>query len=196
MRGLNGGLIGVESGASATSASGVWATNEQVLLRRAGKWPSASPAYRYYRITGFASTTLHLNTLDLSEIIVYDSNQAALSGITASTNISWTGGTISVAFNGAVGTNSRVYTNNWSSQRASAYIDLDLGSARVISFIRIYSLYADTQPRFPESFTIAGSNTAGSGFGSAATVSVGNSTTWTQSPAGVFDSGIVSLLVP
>lgn len=166
-------------------------------LRLSGRAPTVeviAPPFRYIRFNAFAATSLNGNTLDLTEIELYDTSGNKLTGITPSTNITGFGvGTIAVITDGTVSTGSRVYKSGWSGAQPTAYIDFDLGSAKRVGSVRIYSLYA--QPRFPVSFSISGSNTAGTGFGTASTVTVGNGTTWTSPASNVYDSGSVSVSV-
>lgn len=147
--------MGLRRVPSTSSASGVWDCDEQSLAKRAGVWPVIGQAWRYYRLSGFASTTLNENSADLTEIELYvnDSVQT-ISSVTS--NVSWTaaGQDISEIIDGVISDGSRALRDFWNP--AGVTITLDLGSSAAITHIKIYSLY--TQPRFPASFTLSGSN--------------------------------------
>jgi hypothetical protein len=56
MIGLNGGLLGSQRSTNTSTGSGVWASNEQVLLRRANAWPRTDDPY-----AANVSLLLHMN---------------------------------------------------------------------------------------------------------------------------------------
>lgn len=174
MIGLNSGLIGVRRVPTTDSASGLWVPNEQSLAKRAAIWPSPpAPAARYYRLANFANTTLSSDTFDLSEVEVYDGNTKH-TGITVTINFSWTSGFNSYLVDGDTSASSRSYKDGWSGVQSTATITLDLGSAKSVNYIKIFSLYS--QPRFPASFDFQTSSD-NSTFTTRATVTVGTSFT-------------------
>jgi hypothetical protein len=153
-------------------------------------------SYRYYRMDAFAATTLNSTTLDLTEIELFSPEDVLLTGITPSANFPFTLGSIASLTNGITTSGDRCGVNgSWNSTyQATARIDFDMGSAKGVGFIRIYSVFA--QPRFPVSFNLSGSNTAGSGFGAPVTVTVGNAATWSTSSSNVVVSPKTAVLVP
>jgi hypothetical protein len=169
MLGFNGGLLGVRKVPTGASASGLWFQNEQSVARRAGIWPRTD-AYRYYRLSNFASTSLESNTIDFGEIELYD-GATKHTGITCTTSWTFDSGNASSLVDGYQDGTNRAYYSSWSSVRATATITFDLGSTKPLTHIKIFSLY--TQPRFPESFDIQGSSD-GSGYAAFASVTVGS----------------------
>lgn len=145
-------------------------------------------AYQYIRLSNFASTSLTADTIDLAEIELYDTSDTLITGVTCTTNFTWTAGSSSSLVNGILTSASRAYRTTWSSIRATATIDFDLGSAKAVKAIRIYAMFP-TGVRFPASFSISGSNANGSGYGESWVVQVGSPTTWTVSSTDVGDSG-------
>lgn len=188
--GSNGGLIGGRRLPAASAAVGLWSMNEQVTARRLGQWPSPSVPYRYIRINSFNTGGLGTDTFDVTEIQLLDTAANLLTGITCTNNFTWTSGGNSLLVDGSLVIGSRSHVNPWSAVAATARLDFDLGSAKPVGFVRIYcSFYTDN--RFPTSFNIAGSNTAGSGYGTAWTASPGNSSAYTLSSTNV---GVSALL--
>lgn len=152
-------------------------------------------SYRYYRMDGFAATALNSDSFDVPEIELFSPEGVLLTGITASTNLTYSFGSAAGYVNGStVSSDRNLVTGTWSSVRSTARIDFDLGSAKGVGFVRIYSAFA--QPRFPVSFNLSGSNTAGSGFGTPATVTVGDATTWSTSSTSVVVSPLTAVSVP
>lgn len=156
MLGFNGGLLGKQRVSSIEMAPGLWTPNEQSVAKRAGAWPlSPGDAGRYYRFSNFADTSLANNTLDLTEIELYDSDLKH-TGITCSANFSWTLGSSSILVDGIADSSNRAYKDSWSTILPTAQITFDLGSTQAISHVKIFSLYQ--QPRFPASFDLLKSN--------------------------------------
>jgi len=152
MLGFNGGLLGVRKVPTTSNATGLWFPNEQSVAQRAGIWPlGPTGGFRYWRFANFATTALNGGTLDLGEVELYDNNTLH-TGIICSTNFSFTAGSASVLVDGITDTSTRAYTTAWPSVQSSATITFDLGSAKSVTHLRIYSLYA--QPRFPASFDL------------------------------------------
>jgi len=152
MLGFNGGLMGVRRTPTDAAASGLWFHNEQSVAQRAGVWPiPAGPKdARYFRLANFANTALNSNTLDFGEIELYD-QETKHTGITCTTNITWTSGQDSFLVDGTPEA-TRSYTQEWSGIQSTATITLDLGSTKTVSHIKIFSLFQ--QPRFPASFDL------------------------------------------
>ena len=158
MLGFNGGLIGTRRVPTLQSASGLWLPNEQSVAKRTGIWPLVGQAYRYYKLSNFAATPLDANAADLTEIELF-ATESVQTISSASSNVSWTEGGpagISAIIDGVKSSGSRALKQGWNSVQPTAIITLDMGSTQVITHIKIYSLYP--QPRFPESFTLSGSN--------------------------------------
>lgn len=175
MLGFNGGRLGLLNEPKQSAASGLWFPNEQSVAKRDASWPlSPSDIFRYYRFANFANTALNNNTIDFGEIELYDGDTKH-TGITCTTSFSFTFGSASSIVDGISGTGStseanRAYFQSWSSVQETATISFDLGSAKPVTHVRIYSLYA--QPRFPASFALQGS-TDGTVYSTLATVNVG-----------------------
>ena len=171
MLGFNGGLMGVRRTPTTGTASGLWFQNEQSVAQRAAIWPAtpASNEARYFRLANFANTALDSNTLDFGEIEVYNGDTKH-TGITCTSNITWDSGQNSFLVDGITSTSTRSYMQSWSSIRSTATITLDLGSTKVVSHIKIFSLY--TQPRFPASFDLQ-SSADNITYATVATVTVG-----------------------
>jgi hypothetical protein len=126
--------------------------------------------YRYFRFSTFANTALNSNSLDLSEIQFF-SDFNLLTGITTTSNITWSVGQNSFLTDGIISeATSRSYNTSWSTIQSSSTISFDLGSPKTVTHLRIISCY--TQPRFPASFNLEGSND-GSSYTTLATVTVG-----------------------
>lgn len=171
MLGANGGLIGVRRVSSSTAASGIWTANEQVLAKRADIWPFAgSYIFRYFRFANFANTSLDSNTIDFGEVELYD-NDTKHTGITCTTSFSFDSGNASMLVDGITSTATRAYRQSWSTIRSDATISFDLGSAKTLTHVKIFSLYV--QPRFPASFDLQGS-TDGTSYTTLTTVTVGS----------------------
>lgn len=156
MLGSNGGLLGVRKVPGSYSASGLWFPNEQSIAKRAAIWPRTD-AYRYYRFANFANTSLNANTIDFGEIELYD-GVTKHTGITCTTSWTFTSGTASMLVDGVAssGPSVRAYYSGWSTVQPTATITFDLGSVKMVTHVRVFSLY--TQPRFPASFDIYGSS--------------------------------------
>jgi hypothetical protein len=171
MLGFNGGLMGVLRTPTTNTASGLWFQNEQSVAKRAAIWPvTAQPATaRYFRLANFADTNLDYNTLDFGEIEVYDGDTKH-TGITCTSNITWSSGQNSYLVDAITNTNTRSYVENWSSIRSTATITLDLGSTKTVSHIKIFCLYAGN--RFPASFDLQ-SSADNVTYGTVTTVTVG-----------------------
>lgn len=136
--------------------------------------PPKGYSYRYFRFANFASTTLDGDALDLSEIQFF-SDFSLLTGITATSNITWTGGLDSYLTDGTINaTTSRSYKTSWSSVRSTSTMSFDLGSTKTVTHIRVISCF--TQPRFPASFDLQGSDD-GTTYTTLATVTVGTPAT-------------------
>ena len=185
MIGFNSGLLGVRRVPTTGSAPGVWVPNEQVLAQRAAIWPNFTGSIRYYRFSNFAATSLDSNAIDLSEIELY-AGDTKHTGITCTTSWAFDGGSASLLVNGD--TTDRAYYVGWSSIQSTATITFDLGSAKAITHVQIYSLY--TQPRFPASFDLQGS-ADNSSWTTIATVTVGTSFTFVSGV--VYTSGKVTV---
>ena len=171
MLGVNGGLIGVRRVPALDAATGIWTPNEQALAKRAAIWPSADVfTYRYFRFANFASTSLNSDSIDFGEIELYN-NDTKHTGVTCTTSFSFESGNASMLVDGITGTATRAYLQNWSTVRSSATISFDLGSAKTLTHIKIFSLY--DQPRFPASFELQGS-TNGTDYSPLNVVTVGS----------------------
>lgn len=132
--------------------------------------PPRGYSYRYFRFVNFESTALNSDTLDLSEIQFF-SDFSLLTGITATSNITWTVGLDSYLTDGTISaTTSRSYKTSWSSVRSTSTMSFDLGSAKNVTHIRVISCF--TQPRFPASFDLQGSDD-GTSYTTLTTVTVG-----------------------
>ena len=170
MLGFNGGLMGVRKVPTFEAAPGMWSPDEQSVAQRAGIWPVvASNTARYFRLANFADTALDSNALDFGEIEVYDGDTKH-TGITCTSNISWTGGQDSYLVDTFTSTFTRSYTTSWSSIRTTSVITLDLGSTKTVTHIKIFCLYAGN--RFPASFDLQ-SSADNASYGYLATVTVG-----------------------
>lgn len=170
MLGFNGGLLGVRKVPTTGSASGLWFQNEQSVAQRAGIWPvNAVNTARYFRLANFADTALDGNTLHFGEIEVYDGDTKHTS-ITCTSNISWEQGDDSSLVDGITSTTPAAYIQTWSSIRTTSTITLDLGSAKTVTHIKIFCLYAGN--RFPASFDLQ-SSADNASYGYLATVTVG-----------------------
>lgn len=154
MLGLNGGLMGVRKVPTVGGASGMWVSNEQSLAKRADIWPIIIPAFRYYRFNGFASTVLTANTIDFGEIELYDGNTKH-TGITCTSSF-FSNADSAVLVDGNLGETPRVFYSGWSSIQPTATITFDLGTAKAVSHVQIYSVYS--QPRFPSAFDLQSSD--------------------------------------
>jgi hypothetical protein len=119
--------------------------------------PTGIATYRFYRLSGFAGTSLASNTLDLTELEMYDSDGTLIPISHAIINFGLTGGSASLLYDGVIGVSSRAYRSSWASV-ASPTITLDAGTGLRVpaTGIRVVSLY--TQPRVPASFIVSGSN--------------------------------------
>lgn len=171
MLGFNGGLIGARNLPSSSAASGLWFPNEQSVAKRASSWPGTD-IYRYYRLSNFANTSLNSNTIDFGEIELYDGNTKH-TGITCTTSWTFAAGTAAVLVDGITASvSTRAYYPSWSTVQPTATITFDMGSAKALTHIKVFSLY--TQPRFPASFDLSGS-TDNSSFTFLSTVTVGTS---------------------
>lgn len=171
MLGANGGLIGVRRVSSSTAASGIWTVNEQVLAKRADIWPYAgSYIFRYFRFANFANTSLDSDAIDFGEVELYN-NDTKHTGITCATSFSFTSGNASALVDGITDASVRAFRTGWSTIRSGATISFDLGSAKTLTHIKIFSLYV--QPRFPASFDLQGS-TDGTSYNTLTTVTVGS----------------------
>jgi hypothetical protein len=141
-------------------------------------YPLAPPtgySYRYFRFTNFASTALNGDALDLSEIQFFNSDFSQLTGITSTSNITWSGGLDSYLADGTISASTnRSYKTSWDSVRSSSTMSFDLGSKKTVRHIRVISCF--TQPRFPASFDLQGSDD-GSTYTTLATVTVGTPAT-------------------
>jgi len=168
MLGFNGGLMGVQRTPTQGVASGLWFQNEQSVARRAAIWPSTG-VYRYYRFNNFASTALESNVIDFGEIELYDGDTKH-TGITCTTNWTFDSGSASVLVDGFTA-ETRAYYLSWSSVRSTATITFDLGTAKPVTHVKVFSLYE--QPRFPASFDLQGSSD-NSSYSTLATVTVGS----------------------
>lgn len=71
MIGLNGGLLGAQRSTNTSTAPGVWAGNEQVLLRRANNWPRTDDPY-----AANVSLLLHMDGSNGSTTFVDSSSSA------------------------------------------------------------------------------------------------------------------------
>lgn len=132
-----------------------------------GTIPSEVPtARRYWRVQNWSSESLDSNTLDLTEIRIYEGGSAETeitTGVTLTASFGWTGGTTSALRDGTLSTASRAYTTNWTSVRTGGgYFQFDLGSAKSITGIQFWSLFA--QPRLPSSFEVWSSDSASSDY--------------------------------
>jgi hypothetical protein len=175
MLGFNGGLMGVRRTPTGSAASGLWFQNEQSVARRADIWPSVllPNQARYFRLASFANTALDSNALDFGEIEVYDGNTKH-TGITCTSNITWSGGQDSFLTDGITSTSARAYIVGWSSIQSTATITLDLGTTKTVTHIKIFTLYG--MPRFPASFDLQ-SSADNVTYATVATVTVGSSFT-------------------
>jgi hypothetical protein len=171
MLGFNGGLIGTLRSTNLSIAPGLWTPNEQVVAQRAGVWPKVYPLFRYYRFNNFAATSLDSNAIDLGEIELY-AGDTKHTGITCTTSWTFDGGDASLLVNGII--DDRAYYVGWSSIQSTATITFDLGSAKTVTHVWIYSRF--TPPRFPASFDLQGS-TDNSSYTTLGTVTVGTSFT-------------------
>lgn len=188
MLGFNGGLMGVRKVPAAGSASGLWFQNEQSVAKRAGIWPVTSgTAYRYWRFANFANTTLNADSLDLSEIELSDSSGVIYS-ITVTASFAWTSGTSAQLNDNAKSTAGRVLRQTWSTYQPTATLSFDLGSAKTVVSVRIWSLF--TQPRFPASFDLQFSSD-GTTYTTYSTVTVG--TSFVDQGSSVFASAVVTV---
>jgi hypothetical protein len=184
---IEGGVLGAQPGWSVANRSGVWSPTQVFNARAQNTW-SSHKAFRYWRMDGWASTTLNGDTLDLSEIRFW-AGATQLQGISVSASFVPTGGTISLLANEDTSTNSRVYRSSWASLRPTAWMEFDFASPVVLTDMQIFSLY--TQPRFPASFFLSKSATAGSGFVTHGTVTVG--TSFTSLGSNVYSSAKVAV---
>lgn len=150
--------------------------------------PVGGYTYRYFRFNNFASTALNADALDLTEITFYR-DFSELTGITTTSNITWTGGSDSFLTDGTRNsTSNRAYKTSWSAVRASSTISFDLGSRKTVTHLRIFS--CSTQPRFPASFDLQGSDD-GSSYTTLATITVG--TPSTAYGTSIFASALITL---
>lgn len=190
MLGFNGGLMGVRKVSAASSASGLWFQNEQSVAKRAGIWPVTSgTAYRYWRFANFANTTLNALSFDLTEIELNDSS-GIITGITASANFAWTIGTSARLTDGnksSAGAD-RALRDSWPTYQPTATLSFDLGSAKTVVSLRIWSLFA--QPRFPASFDLQVSPD-GTTYTTYSTVTVG--TSFVDQGGTVYASAVVTV---
>lgn len=188
MLGFNGGLMGVRKVSAASSASGLWFQNEQSVARRAGIWPVTSgTAYRYWRFANFANTTLNNDSLDLTEIELSDSSGVIYS-ITVTANFAWVIGTSAQLNNNAKSTTDRMLRQAWSTYQPTATLSFDLGSAKTVVSLRIWSIFA--QPRFPASFDLQFSSD-GTTYTTHSTVTVG--TSFVDQGGTVYASAVVTV---
>lgn len=147
-------------------------------------------SYRYWRMDAFASTALNSDSFDLTEIRFWDAGTLVSSGITATSNLSYTSGSAAGTVDGITNDSNRVLVQSWAAARNTARLDFDFGQSRQITHIEIRSLYA--QPRFPASFNLSGSTTDGSNYGRVATVTVG--TSFSSIGTNVWSSGQVAVV--
>jgi hypothetical protein len=115
---------------------------------------------------------LNAGAIDLTEIELYE-NGTKLTGIITTTSF-FSATAAARLTNETKSTADRSFNTNWSSVRATATISFDLGSAKSISALQVFSLYA--QPRFPASFDLQASSD-GVSYTTVATVTVGTSFT-------------------
>jgi len=186
MLGFNGGLMGVRRTPTNSAASGLWFQNEQSVAKRASIWP-VSGGYRYWRLASFASTSLNANAFDITEIELSNAN-GLVTGITASASFAWDLGNSSTLVDGTKSTSNRALRQTWDTYQSSATISFDLGTAKILTSVQIFSLY--TQPRFPASFDMQYS-IDGSSYSTYSTVTVG--TSFTDLGGDVYASAVVSL---
>jgi hypothetical protein len=152
MLGFNGGLMGVRRTPTAEVATGLWFQNEQSVARRAGIWIVGGLSTRYIRFANFANTALNSNTIDLAEIRFYNVDTVQ-TGITCTTSWTFTSGSASDLVDGDL--TDRAYYSSWSSSQASATINFDFGSTKLITHIQIYIHYEISfGPRFPATFDL------------------------------------------
>jgi hypothetical protein len=152
MLGFNAGLLGVRRTPTAEVATGLWFQNEQSVARRAGIWIVGGLSTRYIRFANFADTALNSNTIDLAEIRFYNVDTVQ-TGITCTTNFSSGSWSASTLVNGDL--TDRAYYSSWSSSQASATMDFDFGSTKLITHIQIYIHYENSSgPRFPATFDL------------------------------------------
>jgi hypothetical protein len=183
----NGGLSGVKRTTTTGSAPGVWTLEEQAIAKRAGIWPVFGLSYRYWRLANFADTALNFNTIDMGEIEVYD-GEIKHTGITCTTNFGWSSGQDSYLVDGIANTGVRAYNSGWGGNYVTGTITLDLGSPKLVTHIKIFSLYS--QPRFPASFDLQ-SSADNSTYTTVATVTVG--TSFTDLGGSVYSSAKVAV---
>lgn len=133
----------------------------------------APTAKRYWRLMNWSTDSLDSNTLDLSEIKLFEGSSSLLTGITCTSNITWSGGSDAGLVDGS--TSSRSYMPSWSSIRSSAYIQFDLGSAKSVTGLQFFILYG--QPRLPDAFELHSSDSASSGYALVKALAKGSITT-------------------
>ena len=155
MLGFNGGLMGVRKVPNSGSAPGLWFQNEQSVAKRAGIWPGPLGPFRYWRFANFADTALDANAFDLTEIELNDSN-GLITGITASTNFPWNVGygPSSKLVDGTKSASNRALRDNWNVIQEAANLTFDLGSAKTVVSLQVFSLYHSGSNRFPASFDL------------------------------------------
>jgi hypothetical protein len=150
--------------------------------------PIAGWTYRYFRFSNFASTALNGDALDLTEIQFFQ-DFSLITGITTTSNITWSGGQDSFLTDGTLNaTSNRSFKTSWSTVQASSTISFDLGSRKTVTHLRIFSCF--TQPRFPASFDLQGSDD-GSSYTTLATITVG--TPSTAYGTNIFASALITL---
>ncbi len=119
-------------------------------------------AKRYWRLQGWSTETLTADTIDLSEIKLFEGFSVQITGSTASSNFAFSSAGITGLTDGTINSGSRAYYPGFNAARSTLYIQFDLGSAKSVSGIQLYPLYHAT--RFPASFELWSSDTAGSGY--------------------------------
>lgn len=153
------------------SAMGQYAAANNIISPTYPLAPPTGYSYRYFRFTNFASTALDSDALDISEIQFFNSDFSLITGITSTSNITWGGGLDSYLSDDTINASTnRSYKTSWASVRSTSTMSFDFGSKKTVRHIRIISCY--TQPRFPASFDLQGSDD-GSTYTTLATVTVG-----------------------
>lgn len=160
------------AGLAPTMATGALVAVPAAWATVAGVAPAVGrKAYRYYMLSEFADTALNSDAIDFGEIEVYNINTKH-TGITCTTNFAFSFGSALALVDGVTGSATRAFRVGWASVRPTATIKLDLGSTKMVTHIKIFSLFA--QPRFPASFAFSGSDDNIT-FTPIATVTVGTS---------------------
>jgi len=190
MLGFNGGLMGVRRTPTGSAATGLWFQNEQSVAKRDGDWPG-SGGYRYWRFANFASTALDNNSFDLTEVELNDGN-GLITGITVTANFPWSIGSLSIIVDGTKSVSNRALRDSWSIIQQAATLAFDLGSAKSLTSLKVFSLYhqSSSVQRFPASFDLQVSNN-GITYAFYSTVTIG--TSFTHLGGGVYSSSLISL---